>query len=171
MRRSKPSASAADSRTIGAERSSSSRDPLADPTTFLKFEVDWENLALRQGLVLAAAGTVSFLDEQGQAIGIWSPQGADFSSDGRLLYVLNGNGRDSCASCGIHVFEVHRDGSDEPCWSGPGDCTARRVARSTNGSGSFNFDTLGPGTFQITVSATDADADWTGDASSANASR
>jgi len=38
-------------------------------------------------------------------------------------------------------------------------------------SGSFNFDSYGLGDFTITVAASDADSDWTGDASSTTATR
>jgi hypothetical protein len=41
------------------------------------------------------------------------------------------------------------------------------VYSSTAASGAFNFDALGLGTFAISVSATDNDNDWSGDASSA----
>ena len=41
--------------------------------------------------------------------------------------------------------------------------TVHQTTATADAIGSFNFDTLGLGTYDITVSATDADQDWTGD--------
>ncbi len=45
------------------------------------------------------------------------------------------------------------------------------VFTSTSASGTFNFDALGPGEYQITTEADDADNDWTGDTLSTSATR
>jgi hypothetical protein len=45
------------------------------------------------------------------------------------------------------------------------------VQTFTTASGTFNFDALGPGTYEITVTATDADNDESGDAATASATR
>ncbi len=86
-------------------------------------------------------------------LGLRTPQGADFSDDGRFLFILNGTFSDHCQygllervdsvgvtafldGCGIHVFEVTNvDMPGQLCSAGPGDCRGRRVAKS-HGSGS-----------------------------------
>ncbi len=45
------------------------------------------------------------------------------------------------------------------------------IFTSTDASGTFDFNSLGLGDYQITVSATDADGDWTGDSMSSSDSR
>ena len=45
------------------------------------------------------------------------------------------------------------------------------VFTSAAASGGFNFDSFGPGVYVLTLSATDADGDWSGDARSVSATR
>lgn len=94
-------------------------------------------------------------------LGLKTPQGADFSDDGRLLFILNGPlGDGKCRNralvhvnspiykklpregCGIHVFEVSADSDTENalCSSTDGDCTAVRVSQSRNGKTAFNYE-------------------------------
>src|SRR5439155_12334141 len=46
-----------------------------------------------------------------------------------------------------------------------------QTTNTTDAIGSFNFDTLGLGIYDIAVSAADADQDWTGDTLSNSATR
>lgn len=107
---------------------------------FHKYAVAWDLLKSQNRLQIALSGIVHVLDEQGQPLALEHMQGGAFSDDGRTLYLSNGFSKGSPTLWGLHVFEATTAGSDAPCGSAPGDCVARRVQRSTNGSGAFNYE-------------------------------
>ncbi len=115
---------------------------------FLKYAVDWERLknwrSLRDAhepiLQIDLSGIVDLRDELGDPLSLEHMQGAAFSDDGRILYLANGFSDGSPTFWGLHVFEATGVGSGAPCGAAAGDCIARRIARSTNGSGAFNFE-------------------------------
>jgi hypothetical protein len=108
-----------------------------------RYSVDWGALRDQGQLVIAFVDQVPLLDESGNALALDSwEQGGAFSEGVALpyplLYLVNGNADDDC-DCGIHVFEVRDAATGAPCGPTPGSCAARRVDRSTNGSGQFNY--------------------------------
>jgi hypothetical protein len=107
---------------------------------FTKYQIDWDLLQSGGELrIVDGPWTVSLLDEALTSISLVDMQGGAFSEDGTLLYISNGL-HDTGDGFGIHAFEVRLAGSDASCGSAPGDCVAMRVAKSTNGSGPFNYE-------------------------------
>jgi hypothetical protein len=81
-------------------------------------------------LINATARTLTFIDrivlrdEQGTPVVLDSMQGATFADD-HHLYISCGYYEDPHPSWGLHLFDMR---------------TRRRIVRSTNGSGSFNYE-------------------------------
>ena len=89
------------------------------------FEVDWTTLRSGGKGWLKPAGRLTLLDESGYPVTIDTPQGGVISQNGRLLYISAGYCEGSHPSWGIHVFDLQ---------------TRKRIARSGNGSGPFNYE-------------------------------
>jgi hypothetical protein len=108
-----------------------------------RYTVDWAALRDAGQLVIGFLDQVPMLDESANPLSLdtWE-QGGAFADDPALpfplLYLVNGDQDDDC-DCGIHVLEVRDAGTGGPCGSAPGSCVARRVDRSTNGYGQFNY--------------------------------
>jgi hypothetical protein len=110
-------------------------------TPFLKYQIDWDHFEASQELVIVGGPwEVSLIDESSALLALEDLQGGAFADDnGALLYISNGF-EHSGPEFGIHLFDVRLRDSDAPCGSAPGPCVATRVAKSTNGSGSFNYE-------------------------------
>ena len=121
---------------------SSFKNADGETDTVLKYRVDWAALA---GDAPAArvtqVGAVTLVDEVGDPLTLREYlQGGTFASP-TLLYLSNGQGDyDPCVECGIHAFELSSTTPGMACGPTDGDCIARRVSHSTNGSGAFNFE-------------------------------
>lgn len=121
---------------------SSGKRPDGKTDAVQKYHVEWSDLALPAPVAtLTHAGTLPLTERDGSAV-VLEPylQGGTFSDDGRLLYLTNGTAADACADCGIQVFEVEHAETHGACGDADGDCVARRVDRSTNGYGAFNYE-------------------------------
>jgi hypothetical protein len=109
--------------------------------TVLKFRVDWAALGsdtpeARVDLV----GAIALQDEEGAPLVLGEYlQGGTFAN-ATLFYMLNGQGDGDCPGCGIHAFDLTHATAGGSCGATDGDCVARRLAHSTNGSGAFNFE-------------------------------
>ncbi len=103
--------------------SSSSQNVIA----IWKYSVDWEKLLNDEELVLTRLlGFEPLYDENGNYVTpIKHMQGGVFSPGGALLYIVSGYYDDPQPTDGIHVFDTS---------------TRRRVQRSTNGYGYFNYE-------------------------------
>jgi hypothetical protein len=77
-----------------------------------------------QGQTLSFLDRIVLRDEQGTPVVLDSMQGATFADD-RHLYISCGFWEDPHPSWGLHLFDLR---------------TQRRIVRSTNGSGSFNYE-------------------------------
>lgn len=89
------------------------------------FKVDWTLLRSGGGGWLIPAEQLTLFDESGSPVTIDTPQGGVISSNGRLLYIVAGYCEGANPSWGVHVFDLQ---------------TKRRIARSENGSGPFNYE-------------------------------
>jgi len=81
-----------------------------------KFKVDWDALKNSNKLKITHWTSILLDDENGNRVRLYNVQGGVISPSGELLYIV---------ADGIHVFDLS---------------TGRRVARSTNGSGIFNYE-------------------------------
>ncbi len=90
-----------------------------------RFDVDWVALHNDRTLLLQDETNIPLNDASGRFLEMPANQGGVFSPDGTLLYVTNGVPGAPAADQGIHVFDTSN-------W--------RRIQRSTNGSGLFNFE-------------------------------
>ena len=114
----------------------------ADFTGFVnKYALNWAGLALAVPEPnLALVGTVALVGEDGNPLSLSKyVQGGTFAN-ANLLYLLNGQGDEDCPDCGIHAFELSHNTTGGSCGATDGDCTARRVARSTRGDGAFKYE-------------------------------
>lgn len=94
-------------------------------TSIYRYRLNWADLP-SQPPTLTYSDTIPLLDGGGTtALQFSYIQGGAFSEDGRLLYLVSGFYDDQYANEGISVFDTR---------------TWRRVARSTNGSGHFNYE-------------------------------
>jgi hypothetical protein len=137
--------------------------------TLARYRVDWSRVVAGQAVALEPVAGILLRDETGAALALDDLQGAAFSEDGRLLYLLTGylddhtcgpwaelwNGGCSLDPSlgGIHVFEVRGDRGG-PCDSGEA-CEARRIDKSTNTAG----DTAAPFSFAYAYRGTLRDAE------------
>lgn len=105
---------------------------------FNRFYIDW---ALFQSdgerkLTITPLPPMLLQDEAGWPLDLPNAQGGEFSDDGRLLYLLNGNGRgDALATEGLHVFQT-RPGSGAECGEAEADpcIIAQQIEHSHNSS-------------------------------------
>jgi hypothetical protein len=86
-------------------------------TSIRRYAVDWPNLKANNKLSIAAAGDMEIFDESGAPLTLNGLQGGEVSPSGELLYLM--------ADGGLHVFDM---------------ATQRRIQRSTNGYGYFNYE-------------------------------
>jgi hypothetical protein len=94
--------------------------------TLHRYAVDWNTLlSSKTPLTLPNPTRIDLADESGFPVEIRSMQGGEISPSGQLLYLVAGYFGDLDSSWGIHVFDLS---------------TQRRVQRSTNGSGHFNYE-------------------------------
>lgn len=98
--------------------------PFKNVTALTSYEVDWDALKNYRTLLLSNPTTFPLLDENGSSIAIDNMQGGAFSASGELFYAVAGGWDYFDSSHGIHVFDHS---------------TGKRVQRSINGSGYFNF--------------------------------
>ena len=110
-----------------------------DDSFLQRYHIDGEGLT-NGNVNITFVGNVPMLDENGNPLVLaqWQQGGAfaeDMGLPFPLLYLLNGNQNTSC-DCGIHVFEIR----DECVPPAPGCPVARRVDKSTNGYGDFNYE-------------------------------
>jgi hypothetical protein len=94
-------------------------------TSVNKYGVQWDLLHNNGTLELAPLTSIDLLDETGVTVTIEQMQGGEISPSGELLYLVAGYYDHNRPSDGIHVFDLS---------------TGRRVQRSTNGSGYFNYE-------------------------------
>lgn len=93
--------------------------------TIFKFSLNWTELP-GKAMALTPIDTIVLLDEDGAALSLGRVQGSDFAPGGRLFYILSGS-EDSdhqYPNDGINVFNTQ---------------TWRRIIKSQNGSGHFNY--------------------------------
>jgi hypothetical protein len=109
--------------------------------TVLKFRVDWAALGSDTPQArVELVGAIALQDEDGAPLVLGEYlQGGTFAN-ATLFYMLNGQGDGACPGCGIHAFELTHATAGGSCGATDGDCVARRVAHSSNGSGAFNFE-------------------------------
>ncbi|MGQ9638619.1 MAG: Ser-Thr-rich GPI-anchored membrane family protein [Thermodesulfobacteriota bacterium] len=93
--------------------------------TVLRFMVYWETLRKDRKLNLGSLGSIFLQDESGKQVFIDTPQGGAISPMENSLYLVAGYSEGSHPSWGIHVFDLR---------------TGRRIARSQNGFGPFNYE-------------------------------
>ncbi|MDH3745345.1 MAG: hypothetical protein OES47_09615 [Acidobacteriota bacterium] len=122
--------------------------------TFEVYGLDWNLLVSHGEVEIGYLHELLVRDELDQRAFLTRMQGGVFSDDGRQLYLVNGftdeddSTPDDEDDWGIHVFEVTPKDPDPACTGPEEGCLpiARRVARSTNGTGPFNFQ-FNPGYF------------------------
>jgi hypothetical protein len=90
-----------------------------------KYSVDWDALSNSNTLILEDRVEINLLPETGSSVTIQNLQGGVLSPTGQLLYLVAGHYKGTDPTWGIHVFDLS---------------TRRRVQRSTNGSGYFNYE-------------------------------
>lgn len=89
-----------------------------------RYVVDWAALA-KGRVVLTQAASINLRGEGGGTLVLNQVQGGVFKPDGSRLYLINGYHKDADRNTtGIHVFNS----------------LYRRIARSTNGFGDFNYE-------------------------------
>lgn len=93
--------------------------------TVLRFGVYWETLRKDRKLTFDTLNSIHLQDESGKQVFIDTPQGGAISPGGNLFYLVAGYAEGSHASWGIHVFDLR---------------TGRRIRRSQNGEGPFNYE-------------------------------
>jgi hypothetical protein len=104
-----------------------------DATKWYFYRVDWDELYDHGKVAVSLKDSTDILDEQGRQLELYNMQGGEFTPSGELLYVTCGV--PGCCippfgcgvaypSDGMHVFDV---------------ATWRRLWRSENGSGYFNY--------------------------------
>ena len=86
-------------------------------TGFRRYTVDWNNVKTNGKLTIAVTNNFDLFDEAGTPLTLSKLQGGEVSPSGELIFAM--------ASDGINVFDI---------------ATHRRVQRSTNGSGYFNYE-------------------------------
>ena len=92
----------------------------------LKFTVDWPRLNSHKDLVFNNTMELTLLNETGTAsLTIDTPQGGAISPSGQLLYLSAGYSTGSHSSWGLHIFDL---------------LNLKRLARSKNGTGPFNYE-------------------------------
>lgn len=103
--------------------SSNSRDVIA----IKKYAVDWDTLQSSDTpLILTTDAEIILFDEDGSLVTpLQIMQGGVISPSGKLLYIVAGYYDELRPTDGIHVFDLS---------------TGRRVQRSTNGYGHFNYE-------------------------------
>jgi hypothetical protein len=89
-----------------------------------RYSVDWPELRDSHTLNFVGEEFINLFDGSGDGIAINSVQGGVFSPSGQHLYIVAGTSNSTDPTHGIHVFDMQ---------------TLRRVRRSTNGSGLFNY--------------------------------
>jgi hypothetical protein len=94
-------------------------------TSINKYGVSWDTLHNTRMLLLTSPASISLLSETGASVTIERMQGGEISPGGELLYLVAGYLDANRPSDGIHVFDLS---------------TRRRIQRSTNGSGHFNYE-------------------------------
>ncbi len=90
-----------------------------------KYRIKWDALQKKERPWLEKVASLSLLSEDGGQVNITHPQGGAISPSGELLYLVAGFHSGSDPSWGIHVFNLK---------------TGRRVQRSQNGSGYFDYE-------------------------------
>jgi len=90
-----------------------------------KYRIKWDSLKTKERPWVEKVASISLLSEDGSQVNITYLQGGAISPSGELLYLVAGYHSGSDPSWGIHVFNLR---------------TGRRVQRSQNGSGYFNYE-------------------------------
>lgn len=102
-----------------------------DASVIKRFQVDWQKLHASGELVLSPLPGLTLRSENGQPLVIDRAQGGVISPTGALLYLSAGASGfgvttpDELPTDGIHVFDIQ---------------SGRRIQRSTDGYGHFNFE-------------------------------
>ncbi len=97
-----------------------------DLSSVNRYAVDWSTLlSTEPPLTLPNPTRIHLTDESGSPVEIRNMQGGELSPSGQLMYVSAGHLGNPRQSWGIHVFDLS---------------TKRRIQRSTNGSGHFNYE-------------------------------
>lgn len=91
---------------------------------YFKYTLRWDLLP-NEVRLQQIAPPLPFLDESDNPLELYHLQGGVFSESGNLLYIVSGYYDDRYPNDGINVFDTQ---------------THRRVQRSTNGYGHFNYD-------------------------------
>lgn len=104
---------------------------------YYQYTLRWDLLPQNTVVIehMGPQGHIPFLDEQGDQIQLHHLQGGVFSQDGRYLYIVSGYYDEHVENDGINVFDT---------------LTKRRVQRSKNGYGLFNYE-FHPGWYDLEI--------------------